>query len=144
MQLTSAAFEDGGTIPTRYTCDGDDLSPPLAVTGIPSDAAALVLIMDDPDAPGGTWDHWIAFDIPVTAEFPEGVGTIGRDGRNSWGRMGYGGPCPPSGTHRYEFRVIAVSSELGLAAGAGKAAILAAARPVSLAEVVLTATYTRE
>jgi Raf kinase inhibitor-like YbhB/YbcL family protein len=144
MQLTSPAFVDGASIPNRYTCDGEDVSPPLTIEGVPEGAAALVLVMDDPDAPGGTWDHWIAFDIPVTTSIGEDVGTIGRSGTNSWGRTGYGGPCPPSGTHRYLFRVIAVSAELGLPEGADKAAVLDATRSVTLDEAGLMGIYARK
>lgn len=143
MQLTSIAFEEGGTIPTRYTCDGDDVSPPLALTGIPAAATSLVLIVDDPDAPGGTWDHWVAFDIPITETIPEAVGVIGVAGLNSWGRSDYGGPCPPSGVHRYVHRVIAVSEDLMLGEGATKSEVLAAAASVALAEAQLTGLYDR-
>jgi Raf kinase inhibitor-like YbhB/YbcL family protein len=143
MQLTSTAFTEGETIPVRYTCDGDDVSPPLLLTGVPDGTAVLVLIMDDPDAPGGTWDHWVAFDIPVTGSIPDGVASLGVAGRNSWGRTGYGGPCPPSGVHRYVFKVMALSEPVGLGEGATKADVLAAARPVTLAESTLTGRYGR-
>ena len=143
MQLTSTEFAEGDLIPTRFTCDGEDISPPLAISDIPADAVALALIMDDPDAPGGTWDHWVAFDFPPTPVIIQSVGSIGVDGVNSWGRTGYGGPCPPSGTHRYVFRVLALSQQLGLEPGADKEAVLAAAAPVTLAEATLMGRYAR-
>lgn len=143
MQLTSTEFGEGDSIPTRFTCDGEDISPPLEISEIPPDAVALALIMDDPDAPGGTWDHWVAFDIPPTSVIIQAIGSIGVDGVNSWGRTGYGGPCPPSGTHRYIFRVLALSEQLGLEPGADKEAVLAAAAPVTLAEAMLMGRYAR-
>lgn len=143
MQLVSSEFGEGDLIPTRFSCDGEDISPPLTISDIPDDAVALVLIMDDPDAPGGTWDHWVAFDIPPTPVIIQGVGSIGVGGVNSWGRTGYGGPCPPSGTHRYVFRVLALSSELGLAEGATKEEVLEAAAQVTMAEATLMGRYAR-
>jgi len=143
MQLTSRAFEDAGVIPVRYTCDGDDVSPPLDISGVPVEAAVLALVMDDPDAPRGTWDHWIVFDMPVVDSIPEDVGSIGVAGRNSWDRVGYGGPCPPSGTHRYVFRLFALSAPLGLAEGATKADVLTAVEDSTLATATLTGTYSR-
>jgi Raf kinase inhibitor-like YbhB/YbcL family protein len=143
MRLTSTAFEPGAEIPRRFTCDGRDVSPPLALHDVPPEARSLVLIMDDPDAPGGTWDHWITYDIPVTHDVPEGVAALGTAGRNSWGRTGYGGPCPPRGTHRYVFSVYALDSELGLAQGADKAAVLKAISGHVLAEARLTGRYAR-
>jgi Raf kinase inhibitor-like YbhB/YbcL family protein len=143
MELTSRAFEHEGTIPQRYTCDGEDVSPPLTLTGIPQAAAGLVLIMDDPDAPGRTWDHWVAYDIPVGAEIPEAVGALGTAGTNSWNRTGYGGPCPPGGTHRYFFRVYALDTSLDLAEGATKDAVTDAMSGHVLAEATLMGRYTR-
>ena len=143
MQLTSAAFGQGDAIPVRFTCDGDDISPALTVTDIPTDAVSLVLIMEDPDAPGGTWDHWIANDIPVATEIVENVGALGTAGTNSWGESGYGGPCPPSGTHRYLFTISAVDSDLGIQIGATKAQVLAALDGRVLAEATLMGTYSR-
>lgn len=143
MRLTSTAFEHEGTIPSRYTCEGADVSPPLAVEDVPPQAAALVLIMDDPDAPRGTWDHWIAYDIPTDARMPEDVGTLGIPGMNSWGRAGYGGPCPPSGTHRYFFVVYALDTRLGLESGADKAAVMQAMEGHVLAEATLMGRYRR-
>jgi len=144
MRLTSSAFAHEGLIPRRYTCDGADVSPPLELEEIPAAAVSLVLIMDDPDAPAGTWDHWIAYDIPATTTvIPEGVGSLGTPGRNSWGRTGYGGPCPPSGTHRYFFTVYAPDTDLGLGPGAGKSQLLDALSGHVLAEATLMGRYGR-
>jgi hypothetical protein len=143
MLLSSTEFGDGEPIPSRFSCDGEDISPPLTITDIPAGAAALALIMDDPDAPGGTWDHWVAFDIAPTAEIAQDVGSLGISGLNSWGRTSYGGPCPPAGTHRYVFRVLALSEVLGLDQGADKATVLDAAAPLTLAEATLTGRYGR-
>lgn len=123
MQLTSEAFRNDTRIPTRYTCDGDDTSPPLTISDIPAGAKSLALIVEDPDAPGGTWYHWVAFDIPVIASIPGAVATLGTAGTNSWGRTGYGGPCPPRGSHRYLFTLTALDTELGVAAGSDQAAV---------------------
>lgn len=121
LQITSAAFEQGAAIPVKYSCDGQDISPPLAWSGTPEEAQSLVLITDDPDAPVGTWVHWVMFDIPVdTNSLPEGVQDAGTDGNNSWGRTGYGGPCPPSGAHRYFYKLYALDTMLNLEPGATK------------------------
>lgn len=143
MQLTSDAFNDQARIPTKYTCDGDNVSPPLRIDGIPDGTAALALVVDDPDAPSGTWDHWIAYDIPVVSSIPEDVGELGTPGINSWGTTGYGGPCPPSGTHRYFFTVYALDAELGLPAGSDKAALLDALDGNTVAEATLLGRYSR-
>ena len=108
MRISSPAFEHEGDIPARFTCAGEDISPPLLFEDVPPEAVSLVLVMDDPDAPMGTWDHWVAYDIEPLAEVPEGVGSLGTAGTNSWGHIGYGGPCPPSGTHRYQFQLFAL------------------------------------
>jgi hypothetical protein len=143
MRLTSSAFEHEGVIPPRYTCDGLDVSPPLTLREVPAAAVTLVLVMDDPDAPGGTWDHWLAYDIPTDSAIPEAVASLGTPGRNSWGRTAYGGPCPPSGTHRYVISAYALDSELGLAPGTDKAAILDALSGHVLAEASLMGRYGR-
>lgn len=143
MQLTSTAFEDGGPIPQQYTCDGRDVSPPLSLADVPAGARSLALVMDDPDAPRGTWDHWVAFDLPVVDDIAEDAGPLGTDGENSWGRLGYGGPCPPGGTHRYFFTVYALDTELGLAAGATKTELLDAMEGHVLAAATLMGRYGR-
>ncbi len=119
LDLRSPAFAYGGPIPVQYTCDGEDLSPPLAWSSPPVGTQALVLLVEDPDAPGGTWIHWLLYDMPpVTRALPEGAGA-GTPGRNSWGRTTYGGPCPPPGRpHRYFFRLFALDAPLQLPPGA--------------------------
>ena len=124
--LTSEAFDANATIPLLYTCDGANISPPLALSGIPSGTQTLAMIMDDPDAPDGTWVHWVAFNIPPTPAIAADVSALGTAGVNSWGLLGYGGPCPPSGTHRYIFTVYALNTTLSLAEGASKEEVLAA------------------
>jgi Raf kinase inhibitor-like YbhB/YbcL family protein len=133
IQLTSEAFSDGTMIPKRFTCDGEDFSPPLSWSGLPTETASLALICDDPDAPVGTWDHWVLFNIPASATgLPENVpakatlddGSV--HGNNSWGRLGYGGPCPPGGTHRYFFKLYALDIALNLKTGATKSQLVKA------------------
>ncbi len=122
FRLESPAFEDGGTIPAVYTCDGQDISPPLRWSDPPEGTRSFALICDDPDAPVGTWVHWVMYNIPPDQRaLAEGVPTVGilpdgaRQGRNSWPhRLGYGGPCPPSGTHRYVFKLYALDTLLDL------------------------------
>ncbi len=149
--LSSTAFEQGKPIPGRFTCDGLDISPPLEWSGAPEGTKAFALICDDPDAPVGTWDHWLIYDLPPTlAGLPEGAGKSSpvpagvAEGKNSWGKPGYGGPCPPSGKpHRYFFRLYALKSPLGLKAGATKAELLAAMQGHVLASAELVGTYGR-
>jgi hypothetical protein len=143
MRLTSSAFGPGETIPRRYTCDGSDVSPPLELADIPEGTTSIVLIMDDPDAPGGTWDHWVVYDIPVRSEFPADTRSLGTAGRNSWGRPGYGGPCPPRGTHRYVFTAYALDRQLELPAGADKRRVLDALQGHVLSEARLMGRYER-
>ncbi len=123
MNIESPAFEHEAMIPKKYTCQGDDVNPPLTVDDVPDDAKSLVLIVDDPDAPGGTWDHWIVYDIDaeITGVDEDSKPAGGTAGGNSWGRNDYGGPCPPSGVHRYYFRLYALDATLNLEEGAGKA-----------------------
>jgi hypothetical protein len=125
FQLTSTAFAEGIMIPSVYTCTGRNASPPLAWSEAPAGVKSFALIVDDPDASGGTWTHWVLYALPATAAgLPEDVppGAAGpdgsRQGKNSWGNLGYGGPCPPSGTHRYFFRLYALDNLPDLAAGA--------------------------
>jgi Raf kinase inhibitor-like YbhB/YbcL family protein len=144
MSLTSPAFNDGEAIPVEYSCDGDDLSPDLDWFGIPNGTESLVFIMDDPDAPVGTWIHWVLYNIP--ADMPglqKGMTGVGVDGVNSWNTTGYGGPCPPGGTHRYFFKMYALDTELDLGPGASKEELLAAIDGHILGEAELMGTYTR-
>lgn len=131
IHLTSNAFTEGAMIPQRYSCDGENISPPLFWTGVPSGTRSLALICDDPDAPVGTWDHWVLYNIPADATgLPESVpekavlDTGAVHGSNSWGRIGYGGPCPPGGTHRYFFKIFALDTLLDLKSGATTSQLL--------------------
>lgn len=143
--LTSPAFTEGGSIPREFTCDADDTSPPLEWTGLPDGSAALALIVDDPDA--GGFVHWVAYDIdPVLGGLASGASTATGappQGRNSFGQTGYGGPCPPSGTHHYVFRLLALDLALGLSVAPGASEVLAAADGHILGEARLTGTYRR-
>jgi Raf kinase inhibitor-like YbhB/YbcL family protein len=146
FRLTSPDIAEGGTIARRFTCDGDDVSPALEWTGAPDRTAALVLIVDDPDARG--FVHWIVLDMigGASGGLPQGVSTspaAPRQGRNDFGRIGYGGPCPPSGTHRYVFRLHALGAPLNLAGTPGGRDVRAALEGHVLAEADLTASYTR-
>jgi Raf kinase inhibitor-like YbhB/YbcL family protein len=146
MRLTSHAFADGGDIPRKYSCDGEDTSPPLAWEGVPADATALVLVVDDPDA--GGFVHWVAFDIPATAtgQLSEGASRSDaslRQGTNSFGDARWGGPCPPSGTHHYRFRLFAVRQPLGLADSPTAEKVLAAVKGNVVGETTLTGLYHR-
>jgi hypothetical protein len=122
ITLTSGAFEDGGEIPSRHTCEGQNVSPPLSFAGVPEGARSLALTVDDPDAPVGTFAHWLAWNIdPATGGLGEGQAAP-REGRNGFGTVGYAGPCPPPGhgRHRYFFRLHALDAELDLEPGADR------------------------
>jgi len=127
LHLTSTAFDNGSVIPAVYSCKGKNLSPPLTFGGVPKEAKGLVLVMDDPDAPLRTWVHWVVYDLPpTTTDLKEAVASLeklnsgGTHGQNSWKKLGYGGPCPPSGTHRYFFKLYALDTLLALPPGATK------------------------
>ncbi len=150
FSLSSTAFEHEATIPERYTCDDQDLSPALSWSDIPQGTAALALVMEDPDAPAGTWVHWVLFNIPASvAMLEEAVPDEERlpsgavHGQNSWGDLGYGGPCPPSGTHRYFFRLYALDTNLDLGPGATKEQVLIAMQGHVLSEAELMGRYAR-
>lgn len=113
LKITSPAFENNSNIPKKYTCDGEDINPPLKLDGLPNETKSIVLIVDDPDAPMGTWDHWIVWNIPPGKEIAENT-VPGVEGMNDFQRQSYGGPCPPSGTHRYFFKVYALKEKLDL------------------------------
>lgn len=119
LKVCSTAFRDGEMIPSKYTCDGSNVNPPLNIGNIPEDAKCLALIVDDPDAPGGTWVHWVVWNIPVTHHIRENE-IYGTEGINDFKKHHYGGPCPPPGTHRYFFKVYALDSLLDLPKNAGK------------------------
>lgn len=143
LTITSSAFARNGAIPARYTCDGADMNPPLAISGTPAGTKSLALIMDDPDAPAGTWVHWVVWNIPPeTREIGERSVPAGAvQGINSWSRAGYGGPCPPSGTHRYFFKFHALDTVLDLKPSAGKADLERAMAGHILAKGELMGTY---
>ncbi len=113
LVITSPVFENNGFIPAKYTFDGEDVNPPLKIEDIPEETQSLVLIVDDPDAPMGTWDHWVVWNIPPTDKIEENS-VPGTEGLNDFNRHSYGGPCPPSGTHRYFFKVYALDTKLYL------------------------------
>jgi Raf kinase inhibitor-like YbhB/YbcL family protein len=120
LSIKSPVFESGKLIPRKYTCDGQDINPPLTIEGTPEEAKTLVLVVDDPDAPSGTFDHWVVWNIPPSTG-KIGENTVpGIEGMNSSRQMGYMGPCPPSGTHRYFFKVYALDTELSLGSGSKK------------------------
>ena len=149
MEITSPAFEEGGIIPRIYSCDGQDKSPELNWTGVPDGTQSLALILDDPDAPGGIFNHWVIFNIPAdAAELAESVPKTAEldngalQGRNRFGTLGYGGPCPPPGsTHRYYFTLYALDTTLDLAGGTSKSQVLAAMEGHILAEAEIMGNY---
>jgi Raf kinase inhibitor-like YbhB/YbcL family protein len=150
ITITSTAFKEGGMIPPQYTCDGDDISPPLAWISIPEGTNSLALICDDPDAPVGTWVHWVLFNLPAdVTELPEHVlpeKTLengAKQGKNDFRKIGYGGPCPPGGTHRYYFKLYALDAVLDAKAGITKKELLRAMEGHILAEGQLMGKYTR-
>ena len=152
LSLSSSAFASNGAIPAVYTCEGNDVSPPLAWSGVPPGTKSLALIVDDPDAPDPaqprmTWVHWVLYDIPPTANgLPEAVATAAlpsgtREGLNDWGRTGYGGPCPPIGRHRYFHKLYALDTALQNLNKPKKAALETAMQGHILAEASLIGTY---
>lgn len=152
LALTSTAFDNNGEIPANYTCQGNDVSPPLAWSGVPDTAASLVLIVDDPDAPDPeapkmTWVHWVLYNIPPSAtglpekaassDLPEGT----EEGLNDWGRTGYGGPCPPVGRHRYFHKLYVLDKKIEGLQQPTKADIEAAMKGHIVAQTELVGTY---
>lgn len=145
IQIQSSAFNEGDTIPRLYTCDDKNVSPPLSWTGVPSDTVSLALIMDDPDAPSGTWVHWVLYNLsPEMTGLEQGISGNGIDGKNDFNRTGYGGPCPPRGsTHRYFIKLYALDTRLDLKAGATKAQVESLMRNHILAQGQLMGKYGR-
>jgi Raf kinase inhibitor-like YbhB/YbcL family protein len=149
--LTSSAFEQGKEIPRQHTCEGKDISPPLRWTGAPGAAKSFALIADDPDAPVGTWVHWVLYDLPGSAsELPESIPTTetlpsgARQGLNDFRKVGYGGPCPPPGKpHRYFFKLYALDAPTGLQPRANKGDVLKAVEGHVLGQAELMGTYRR-
>ena len=151
IEVKSPAFKEGGMIPKQYTCDGKDISPPLTWTSVPEGTKSLALICDDPDAPMGIWVHWVIFNISVyIKELPENIPPqkelkIGaKQGINDFRKIGYGGPCPPGGTHRYYFKLYALDTEINLDPGITKAELLKAMEGHILAEGQLLGKYKRQ
>ena len=146
MVLHSEAFAAGAEIPRLYTCDGSDSAPPLSWSGVPAGTKSLTLIVDDPDAPGGTWVHWIVYNVPAAGgKLPAG-GVLPKgalQGSNSWKKTAYGGPCPPSGRHRYSHRLYALDTVLPDLHGPGKATLEQAMQGHVLAQAELIGTYQR-
>jgi len=151
IKVTSPAFEEGGMIPAQFTCDGADISPPLTWSTVPEGTQSFALICDDPDAPMGTWVHWVLFNLPAsTTELPRNVSPDerlpggGRQGVNDFGRFDYGGPCPPGGTHRYYFKIYALDKELSLEGRVTKQQLLKAMEGHVLAQGQLMGRYRRQ
>lgn len=145
MKITSSAFQEGASIPSKFTCDGGDTSPPLQIADVPATAKSLALIVDDPDAPSGLFTHWAVWNIsPQTNAIAEGSAPKGVQGTSDFGKSGYGGPCPPSGTHRYYFKIFALDRELDLPAGAKRRQLDAAMKGHVLAQGELMGRYSRK
>jgi len=150
IEVRSSAFSEGDRVPKEFTCDGADRSPPIEWSGVPANAQSLAILVDDPDAPAGDWVHWLVYDLSpaltrLNAGIPEG-GRLpggGSQGRTDFGALGYGGPCPPRGTHRYFFKVYALDAMLHLKPGATKKELLQAMQGHILTEGRLTGTYER-
>jgi Raf kinase inhibitor-like YbhB/YbcL family protein len=151
VTITSPAFGSLSAIPKKYTCDGPDISPPIAWSGVPEKTKSMVLICDDPDAPAGDWVHWVCYDIPpqvgaMIEDIPktDTLSCGGKQGKNDFGRIGWGGPCPPSGTHRYFFKVYCLDIALNLSAGKTKKEIEKAMKGHVIDKGELTGVYSRE
>jgi Raf kinase inhibitor-like YbhB/YbcL family protein len=151
MELSSPAFGNRQPIPAEHTCEGKDISPPLHWVHAPAATKSFALIMDDPDAPGGTWDHWLLYNIPATRDsLPAGAnaksglpaGTC--EGVNGWGKKGWGGPCPPSGTHHYVFKLYALDTLLSFKSPPGKKALEVALQRHTLELAQLVGTYRKQ
>lgn len=143
LSVASPAFENGKSIPAKYTCDGADVNPPLTIEDVPDGTKTLVLIVDDPDAPMGTWDHWVVWNIPGNIRQIAENTVPGIEGMNDFGRRSYGGPCPPSGTHRYFFKVYALDVALDLKPSSRKRDVEKAMQGHVLAEGYLVGLYRR-
>ena len=150
MKIQSSVFKEGAMIPEKYSCDGDDISPPLEWSGVPEKTKSLALICDDPDAPVGTWVHWVIFNWPPDSKsLPEHIPTTktldngAKQGTNDFRKIGYGGPCPPGGTHRYYFKLYALDKMFDAEAGITKTQLLKAMEGHILAESQLIGKYSR-
>jgi Raf kinase inhibitor-like YbhB/YbcL family protein len=150
MVIASSAFKNGERIPSQHTCDGEDTSPPLSWSGFPNETRTFAILVDDPDAPGGAFTHWVIFNIPATENgLQEDIPTTETilngvlQGTNGFGKIGYGGPCPPSGTHHYVFHLYSLDAALSLPVGATKEDVVRAMNGHILAEAELTGLYAR-
>ncbi|MDE1829357.1 MAG: YbhB/YbcL family Raf kinase inhibitor-like protein [Thaumarchaeota archaeon] len=144
VKISSTAFENNDTIPSEFTCDGDDISPPLAISEVPTETKSLAIVMDDPDAPMGTFTHWVVWNIPPQkTRFIKGEKISYPQGKTSFGRKSYGGPCPPSGKHRYFFKIYALNLVLNLKEGSSKADLEKAMAGHILTEASLIGKYSR-
>jgi len=141
MKLTSPEFGNNEFIPKKFTCEGEDMNPALIIAGVPVNAKSLALIVDDPDAPMGMWVHWVVYNIPKGFSRIEENSIPGEQGSNDFGRQNYGGPCPPSGTHRYFFKIYALDRELNLKAGLSKKELEKAMQGYMLDKVELVGLY---
>ncbi len=146
LRISSSAFENNGGIPAKFTCDGRDINPPLAIAGVPASAKSLALIVDDPDAPSGMWVHWVVWNIdPKAAEIAENSVPKGAvQGINDFRKHAYGGPCPPSGTHRYFFKLYALDTQLSLGTNAGKKDLEKAMQGHIISQAQIIGTYKRK
>ncbi len=148
LNVISSAFGEGAMIPKKYTCDAQNVSPQIAWSGVPAGTKSIALICDDPDAPAGDWVHWVVYNMPAsTMELPEGVQPLpagSKRGTNDFRKSGYGGPCPPSGVHRYYFKIFALDTALSLGEGATKAQLLEAMEGHILAQGALMGRYKRQ
>lgn len=146
MKISSTAFAHNGPVPSKYTCDGEDVNPPLAIENVPAKTKSLALIVDDPDAPAGVWVHWVVWNIsPLTTEIRENTVPKGASqGMTDFRKRKYNGPCPPSGTHRYFFKLYALDSTVTLDPSANKAAVESAIKGRILAQTELIGLYKRK
>jgi len=145
MKITSSAFQQGGNIPSKSSCDGANTNPPLHISDVPPEAKSLVLIVDDPDAPSGLFTHWAVWNIsPQISSIAEGNTLKGVHGTNDFGKSGYGGPCPPSGAHRYYFKIFALDLELDLPSCAKRSQLDAAMKGHVVAQGELMGRYSRK
>jgi hypothetical protein len=142
LVVKSPVFENNQLIPAKYTCDGDDVNPPLTIEGMPEGTKSLILIVDDPDATTGTFNHWVVWNIPPTSKIEENT-VPGAEGLSSYRKHAYGGPCPPYGTHRYFFKVYALDTKLGLSANSAKKDVEKAMERHVFAEGELVGLYRR-
>lgn len=145
LLLTSSAFSEGGAIPAMYTCDGQNIDPPLSISGVPKNAKSLALTLEDPDAPSGTFVHWVVYNIDsATREIGQGTEPMAAYGKNGTGKTGYTGPCPPSGTHRYYFKLYALDTMLPATEGLSKEQLLDAMHGHIIGMAQLMGTYKKK